>query len=392
VRRFQLVALDQALSSATNFATVLLAGVYLGGADFGAYALAGSLFGLTLAAARMSSSERLATPTRDHAQFVLAPITVVAVAVAAIVGSGLLLVVTERSVVIQWIIAGPLIVLNDRMRYAALIRRPVVAVAADATWFVVVVAAWSSIELGLLDGEIGLIVATAGGPAAGLFVLAAEGWRSVTAWTAVDLRAARSEVPYIADAWLQAAAVFISLAVVASTASLTVAGGARGVMLVFQPFVSLSYAGRLLIIGSSDERRVRAWPTIMLVASLAYSILIGGVLILAHAADSTPSIWDFGRITFVLVACGQVARAFHQGVVDVLRRTDPRGLLPARLVFAVVIVALTAPLVRRWELEGFALTFGVSYTIGAAVMWWRKRRDSASTAPVSDTVAGDGSH
>ncbi len=55
-------------------------------------------------------------------------------------------------------------------------------------------------------------------------------------------------------------------------------------------------------------------------------------------------------------------------MADVGRRFGSAGLVPARLVFAVLISVLTAPLVIAYGLFGFSLSMCLSFSLAAVVV------------------------
>jgi hypothetical protein len=183
-----------------------------------------------------------------------------------------------------------------------------------------------------------------------------------------DLRLSREELPFVADAFLVAAAVFVSLAIVGAVGDLASAGRSRILFLTFQPLVSLSYAGRLAVLRSQSESRVRRWPWVMLLTTALYSIVgfIGLRTVGRHWLTS--ELWQFSNATFVVFAVGQCGRSYHQGVADVRRRFGSEGLVLARVVFAVLAGVLTAPLVIVHGLFGFSLAMCISFVLAAVVV------------------------
>jgi hypothetical protein len=390
LNRAKFFAADQLVSSLSNFLTVLVAGIVLSASDFGAFAIGGSLFGLALGATRMTSSERLATqePPSGSTPAALLTLSVVVVVGCSLLGTGVLFLVTDRPVVLVWAAAAPAILLQDRLRFVALVRSPALATLSDTVWLAcVLVIAGIGVAGSLERPATELILLVVLGPLAASTVLLLP-LRSVLRFSITnDLRLSREELPFVADAFLVAAAVFVSLAIVGAVGDLASAGRARILYLVFQPLVSIAYAGRLVVLRSETAASTRKWPWVMLMGTIAYSVVGFAALQAFGRYRPESDLWRYSSAAFAVFSIGQCARAFHQGVADVGRRTGSQGLVRARLIFLVLTSFVTAPLVIAYGLFGFSLASCLSFSL-AAVAVDRTTRWRSTGTPSAQLVGG----
>ncbi len=367
--RGTIVALDQLTSSATNFVVVLVASRLFGASDFGAFALSLSAFSIALGVVRTTSSERLllARPTGSgRAAFV--PLSFLIALSALELGLLAIWLVTSSAGAAVWLIAAPVILLQDRMRYLALRVRPLCALASDGVWLVAAIAGWMVVRVDVLEALAAIRVVLVVGPVVGLAVLVLGLRGDVELVVEHDAAETLTESRFVLDSWILSSAVFVALSGVAALASLAVAGQVRLLFLIFQPFFSLAYVGRWGVLRARTETRLERWPIMIMIGSAVYGAAAIGALELFERLDLLPAVWRIGLGALVLNAIGQVARAYHQGVVDLLRRTLGPGLVGSRSVFAVVLMVTAPAFAGLWGTVGAALALSLSFGAGAVAI------------------------
>lgn len=379
-RRSVVFGADQAISSASNFLTAVAVASITDPAGFGAYALGGSLFALALAAGRMTSSERLLLD-RDGGRVSLATDSMLLIVALSTAGSILLWIGVGDSAVLAWTAATLPIIAQDRLRFVALTIRPSAAIAGDALWLVVLAAVWPAVWVGGLPSGVGATLITSVPPLASFLLIVVLVRRDVVVKIERDVTRSRSEFRFVLDPWVQAGAVFIAFLIAAAYGSLEIVGRARILVLLFQPFVSISYVGRLVVLRSSNQARIRRWPQFAASACAGYSVLLGALLVVAaQIGIDLREPWSFGPVAFVLMAIAQSARAFQQAVADLLRRSAPGTLVQARVAFAIVLICVVGPLVAWKGLVGLSGAWAVAYIVGAAAL--RRPDDIPPVEPV----------
>lgn len=361
----QVRALDQAISSGTNFVWLVAVTSVSSPSDFGAFGLATSLFAVALGATRTTVSERISLRV-DASRHAIASVTWVLVAAASIAAFAVLWLATDRPVTAVWLLLSVTILLQDRLRYVALGACPRVAVIADAVWLILVAIGWMWCATFDVGSAVSAWIVSLPGVVASIVVLAIGVRNFVRPTIERDLAASLAEWRYVLDTWLLAGAVFVALALIASLSSLAEAGSARVMLLLFQPFLSIVYAGRLRVLGRPDAD-VSRWPRSLAAACVIYGIVAGGVLAGLARAGAVPSVWKIGAPAFLLVTLSQVARSYHQGISDIARRRRPHGLLAARAVFAVVLVGVTSVTTGSHGAGGYAVALLLSFAAGAIV-------------------------
>jgi hypothetical protein len=364
-RRSIILGADQGVSSVSNFIATLAVASIATPAQFGAYALGGSLFALALAATRMTSSERLVLET-DRRRASIATDSMLFVGAVSTVASVVLWGIVGDPTVLAWAAAALPILAQDRLRFVALSKRPGVAIAGDALWLSMTGVLWLAVELAGVSGGPGSVLITSVPPLVSCLFLAVFVRRDIALRVERDIQPFRSEFHFVLDPWIQAGAVFVAFGIAAAVGSLETVGQARALLLLFQPFVSISYVGRLIVLRSRDETRIRRWPTVAAGSCAVYSALVGVAALIARASGlEAGDLWSFAPASFVLMAVAQSARAFHQSVADLLRRSSPGRLVRARLTSAVLLVAGIGPLVAWRELIGLTGAWAAAYIGGA---------------------------
>lgn len=367
-RRSILLGADQVVSSVSNFVTALAVASITSPAEFGAYALGGSLFALALAAARTTSSERLVMESdRGRAAF-----TTNSMLLVATLSAGAAVVLwwsIGDAVVLAWAAAAFPILAQDRLRFVALSWHPSAAITGDGLWLAVLAVTWFWVWYGDLPAGRGSALITSVPPLVSFLVLAVLVRNDIAVRVERDVRRFGAEFHFVLDPWLQAGAVFMAFGLAAAFGSLETVGRARALVLLFQPFVSISYVGRLIVLRSRDDAQIRRWPALSAGACAVYSGLIGVAAVFASETFLEPGdLWSFGPLAFVLMAIAQCARAFHQSVADLLRRSSPDRLVRARLAFAILLVAAVGPLVAWRDLVGLTAAWSGAYVVGAFVI------------------------
>jgi hypothetical protein len=297
--------------------------------------------------------------------------------VAVLLGSvcaACLAAIVEDGAASVWCIAIAVFLIQDRLRFVALRFKIRAALAADTVWLFVVLG--TIVYLVVAEPKSSLLVASAvtlPGPLLSIAVLAVALRNQLMVGVNGDGVATARESPYVADALLLAGGVFVALAITGGASSLATSGMARVLLFVYQPLFSLAYAGRILALRAPGSKVVRAWPIVLASATAIYGSAVLVVQRVAGVWLTLPDAWTWPILAVVTVGLGQVARAYHQGLADRARAGYPNGLVSARLWFAMVLVALTAALVPRWGINGFALASLVAFALGATVigLQWR---------------------
>jgi hypothetical protein len=362
----QEVVVDQIVSSGTNFMWFVAAGAATTSDGFGGFAIASSLFAVALGAARATSSERLGASGSDRHHGVVTQSTLWII-LALGIGSVIVYWAYPSPATAFWIVAGPLVLIQDRMRYVAYVFRPVVSLVSDLAWLLAVLVSWiGALAWGDMPAVwLGLSLVV--GPAVGL-VIAFVGCHGALIWR-VDRDSAmvRSELPFVIDGWLLAATVFAVLAFIGAVGSLTQAGSVRVLLLLFHPFFSLGYIGRWFTITDDRELGRRRWPRQLTLAAAAYVVVLTCGLIAVRPIWSGSGFGGVWSASYWLVALSQVARAFHQGVSDVARRTTSDGLVRARIAFGFATCAAVVVLASAGGLLSWAIALFVGFLSGALV-------------------------
>lgn len=367
--RGRIVALDQVTSSATNFLVVLVASRLFGAADFGAFAISLSAFGIALGVVRTTSSERLLLDRSTRTgRAALVPLSFLIVLLAAELGLLAIWLVTSSEGAAVWLVAAPMILLQDRMRYLALSLRPLLALASDGVWLVAAIAGWVVASLDVLGALPAMRVVLLVGPVIGLMVLVLGLRADVEPVVALDAAETLTESRFVLDSWILSSGVFVALAGIAAMATLAVAGQVRLLFLIFQPFFSMAYVGRWVVLQARSRTQLDRWPIMITVGSAVYAAAAIGALELLEHLDLLPAVWHIGFGALVLNAIGQVARAFHQGVVDLLRRTLRPVLIRSRAIFAVILMVTGPAFAGLWGIEGAALALMLSFGAGAVAI------------------------
>lgn len=373
-RSERMLVIDQAASSASNFVWLLAASILLKPDDFGAFGIGATGFGLVLGTVRTTSHERLAIDAtgarrsetsgtvRRHAVSSTTPLLLLALWALAIV---VVWIRTGNNVWAMWLVAAPLMIVQDRLRYVALVERPVVAVRSDLAWLVTVMIVWAVASTSSLDGRSATWLVVMVPVILAIGVASAGTVDLISAAVDRDLRRSLREVPFVVDAWLLSGSVLLALVIVAGAGSLSDSGRARVLLLVFQPLFSLAYAGRLAVLGGRGSRTM--WPWILATFAAGYGFAATAVVAIVARNATVPAAWQIGVPTMMVVTAAHVARGLHQGLSDLARRTDHRGLFLARASFAALLVGATAILTPRYDVLGFAIALSVAFWGGAIV-------------------------
>lgn len=361
-----LIVLDQLISSGGNLAWMVSAALLLEAEDFGAFSLGWSFVAIAVGGVRYTSSERLVRERVTDRRALITSSWLLVTIISTVGLLGLWAILGTIGIGI-WIAACPLVLIQDRLRYLTMSNRPGKVVFADAIWLAV-------IGLGLvgnladgLGARSTVVLASVGGPALSAAVLLLAMFPRLD-WTIErDLNLVRAEAPFVLDAWIMAAAVFIAQALIGALDSLATVGTVGVLLLLFQPFYSIAYAGRWVVIGARSSERLRRWPSALASVALIYSLAVGAGFWLAHVIWTLPAVWHVGAAAFSIAAFGQVARAFHSGLTDLARREATDGLIAARATFALCLLVTTAGLVPTLGVAGAALSYTLSFLVGAGV-------------------------
>jgi O-antigen/teichoic acid export membrane protein len=399
------VAVDQAVSSASNFLLALLVAQSATAADFGRFAIATSVYWLVLGGVRALIAEPLlilqARDGRSPAQMSsavglainLALLgSVVGVAVTALHGPG----------PIGWLLVTlPVLVWQDVLRYCAFsLGRPIEALVSDATWLL------------LFLGIGGLVLVLGGAPGVSDWLVLWAGCAAVPAVTAsvrVGVwpawsrqrdwwsRSRRQAVPMLGDFAVLSVSENGFVLLLPLVTSFALLGQVKAALVVSGPLSVVMTAASvaalpLLARGDGPDRKVPVRAGVLAGACMAAVAVCFALVLLvippAWGHRLFGDVWTGIGVLPVLIALYFAVLCFNQGAVLVLRAIgEVRRLLVGRLVLApasVVVPLVAARLGGATALGVAAIALGAVY----GLTWWsivarvRRRSPAVAAEPV----------
>ena len=383
---------DQALASASNIATGVVAAKALDRQAFGAFGLAFVIYTLAVGLTRAFVTEPLVSlysivRTDDSMRPVLRAATGAAtdlgIAMAIVVG-----IMAAALGGVSWIAMGglalvlPTLVLQDAWRFCFVAwGRPRAAVVNDAIW-----CATQAVSLGILLTMTHLTLLTivlwwgGSGAAAGILgcvqAAAIPKLRSSTRW----IREHRQlSWRYAADFAIATGYSQVTLLALGAVAGLAALGAIRGALVFFGPIVVL-FGGTYLALGAEGARLKnvpRRLRRMMVYAScvlflVAMTSLLLGLAIPSHIGRTLfGDTWIPARAVVVPVGLAVLGNCVAAGAVVGLRAlAAAKATLRGRL--AVAPVAVVAPLIGAMSgARGFAVGMAIASWFGALI-WWRQ--------------------
>jgi O-antigen/teichoic acid export membrane protein len=406
IRRTAWAVGDQALSSATNFALVVMAARTLSRAGFGGFAIALAVYAVALGLSRAVCSEPLAvrSSTSDiEAARVDARAALGAAVVTGLAAAGVTALVTGAiggavaAAGLPLALAMPALLLQDAWRYACItVRRPADAFASDATWAIVQTALFVVVASAHL-GAGGAVGAWGGGALAG----------SGVAWIRSGLgpqpHRAREWVRTHRELWPRYAAEFVAaaggwqmtLVAVAAFGNLAAVGALRGaqalvgplnVFFLAVPLVGITEGARLWRSGRAEPRKFAAW----LSAGLATLAVLWGAALAALPAGAGRALlgatWPDARALWVPIVIVMAGVGAGLGALAGLRVVgDARASLAGGLTVAPL--TMVASVTGAWlgGTRGAAWGWAIASVIGVGI-WWRQLARAGRSAPHGSVI------
>lgn len=407
-RRVTWTIADQALASATNIGTAVVAARSLDRQAFGAFGLAFTLYLLVLGACRALVTEPLLSRCSRMTATELEPKSPQVIGAAAGVGivSALLLLVASPLIggpagQALWALAVvlPGLLVQDAWRYYFVTAgRPSSAVWNDAVWCItqlVLLAALASAHAFTLVtvivwwGLSGVAAGLAGCIVARTVPALSSTWRWIGANRDLGAR-------YGADFLTASGAGHGTLLALGAIAGLVALGALRATQVYFGP-INVLFGGIYLALVpegarlAADPRRLHRLMTLASAALVAASgtWLVVGLLLPDRAGQTLfGASWDGVRTLLVPVGVGVLGGAVAGGGMAGLRALSAaQATLRARVIGLPVLVA--APLVGATAgARGFAFGLAAATWAGAAIWWWQFERALRAPTHLSDPVHG----
>ncbi|HUR17785.1 MAG TPA: hypothetical protein VMZ51_02465 [Acidimicrobiales bacterium] len=393
---------DQALSSATNIGTAVVAARVLDRQAFGAFGLAFAVYLLVLGGCRALVTEPLVSLYSNLRPATIAPL--IRAATGAAVGIG---VVFAAGVAVMGAALGgaggralaalalvlPGLLLQDSWRYCFVAAgRPEAAVANDAIWCVVQAATLVVLAVG---GHLGLVVIVLWWGGAGT-VAAVAGCRQATMMPAVF--SARRWVTehwhlggrYTTEFVAATGAGQATLLGLGAIAGLTALGAVRGAQVFFGPinvlfggiYLALAAEGSRLRTEPRQLRRLMALASGALMVAGACWLFLGLALPVSAGHHFFGDNWGPSRELLVPVGLAVLGGGAAAGAIAGLRSlAAAQASLRARLYGLPVVLA--APLAAAAKgPKAFAVGLALATWVGA-VIWWRQFEQELNSPPAA---------
>jgi O-antigen/teichoic acid export membrane protein len=380
-------AVDQALSSASNFLLAVLVAQTVTAAGFGRFAVATSAYWIVLGALRALISEPLlillARQRGPRAVMSSALGLAVTVALAGSLAGAALLPVDGARPVAAVLISLPVLIWQDTVRYCAFsLERPVEALISDAIWLgsLLAAGAWvlfSSVDLTVTEWLFlwaGCAIVPAVAASIRLSVWPAlrgqQGW-----WS----RSRRQGMPMLGDFAVLSLSDYVGVFLLPLVASFALLGQWKAAQTVSGPLSILMTAGSLAALPAlarrwEQHRVVPLRAGLMIGAGLA-TVAFGYGLVLLVVPDSWGELlfgdaWVGVGVLPALIAFQFAVIGINQGALFTLRAIGGvRPVVVARLVLLPVGIAV--PLgAASFESPGVLGAALIALTVVYGVVWW----------------------
>jgi hypothetical protein len=405
-------ALDQGLSSATNFASAALVAGLLSNLDFGGWAIAYATFVVILSTIRTWAGDAALIVAPAAEPMVVRSLVggAATVAVASGAAAGALLAAgafavggATRLALLALAVCLPALMLQDCLRLCLLaVNRPRLACANDGLWLAGSVAALMILRLTDRDSVMLAMLAWAGpaGPCALLALRQAHARVSIAAarhW----VRSIRAIVPSLLGAhtcYLIASMTMVSV-VVGLVGNARSAGSIRAAQTLYGP-VTVALAARALYTQPVVVRRLAAGQAVLgqarhvSLSGAALTVLCAVVLwgtptsigkrVFGHSWDGAHSLVPaMGLVIFV--------SALMSGAAVALRASrNVTTLLRVNLIAALVLVPTTWWWADRGSPRGALASYAILSGGSAVALWMSASRALRRTQPASFTLVGSG--
>ena len=404
--RIAWVVVDQALSSASNIGTGIIAARSLDRQAFGAYGLAFTIYVLTVGTTRALITEPMVSLYSRAEPGALRTVMRAATGSAVAIGLAVAVVVATAAALLGGpaghalavlAIAMPGLLLQDAWRYCFVTAvRPRASVVNDALWCLIQAATLVILLRAPHVSLTAIMVWWAGaGVLAGLIgcaqARATPALKSIMTWLRKHRELSSRYALEYTVATGSSQATVLALGAIAGLAAL---GAIRGTQVFFGP-IGVLFGGAYLTFGA-EGARLRAHPErlnrLMLACSgalfvvCAASLAVGIALPRQIGRSLFGDTWDTARQVLIPVGIAFLGNCVAAGGVVGLRAlAAARASLRARLLGLPVAVA--APVIGAlWGAHGFAIGLAIA-SWAAAAIWWRQFvRALAEDLPPADVV------
>lgn len=397
-RRVGLGLVDQAVSSLTNFALVLLVARAVGQREFGAFSLVLVTYQLVLVVSRALVTDplvvRFSTGDSDRRTRVAEEAT--GAAIVAAVPVGILMVAAGSFVgdslggpMVALGITLPGLLLQDTWRFSfGAAGRPGKAVVNDLVWGVLqlLVIAWLTISYEPAIRDLVLSWGATGCIAGVLGMVQARSTPSLTnsiRWLRENLDVSRM---YVAESIASTGGLALALYLISLVAGLSTVGAVRGAQVLFGPVMvlylsmSLVAAPEAVRLHDRSPDRLKGW--VHSLAGLLTLVTIGWSLLLILVPRSVGTellgaTWDASRAVTPLLAIAVAADGFGTSYAMGLRvrgRAD-RSLFARLAGSPLILIGAGAGAVTAGA-KGAAVGLSIGYVTIASLAWFQFRRTS----------------
>jgi O-antigen/teichoic acid export membrane protein len=378
--------LSQALSSASNFALVVVIARTATPEVFGAFAVAYAATQLLVLMARSAIGDTLAvTDTSERRPAVGAAVVLALAASAIVTGVGLL---WPQPLLGRWLAifaaSLPVLAWNEVQRGAAFaLQRPAVAAASDGIWVAVQVTGWVvAFTADAATPVVLLTVWVAGGVAGGVVVsrwLGVPTVRGAFGWLSRHRRLAGG---FAAEMLMPIAAMQAAMYAVAIVAGLAAAGGLQGAQSLLGPVRTMQAGVAAVALPEASSRahtgRLWAYSLWLSIGLAAASAVVAGVLALLPEPVGRQLLgdtWPIAATVVIPVGATLVLSGAAVGPVLGFRVMHATGsLLAFRLEQAALLMAFGVGGAVVAGLQGAAYGLAVAHLVLLPVAWTRFRR------------------
>lgn len=362
-----LFGIDQVLSSLSNAVLAFTVLASASAEDFGRFSMGLGVLGIAVGVVRSGilEWELLDDQRRTPVRMLLRRSTVVALAIS-ILGMGVMaaLRVVPVDIAVLFVAASLTSAGCDALRFAAFARgRPLEACLVDGTWLVGMLV---SIAMLAGSGHLALgsaLVAYSLSGVAGLLIGVGRADRDRPAQEGRRPLGLRRTL-FGSDFLLNVISGYGVTLVLPAFFGLSLLGAFRGVITLFQPYTTLSYALRLWQLARLDW--AGASPRTPVLAA-AVQGAVGGLYAIPVLAlystgvlDSVDSLSSVGLGALAIGACGEVARVVSQVAFDLARARDALGVAVGNRVVQLVLLVGGTVVLTHWT--------GIAGTLAARVL------------------------
>lgn len=382
---------DQLISSGSNFAVVALVAATSSVDEFGAFAVAYTVYALALGVQRAVGGEILLLRVEQESdRLALDGARLVGLATLLGIASGALL--AFASLAVEPEVAGnlralgavlPFLLAQDALRYYFFAsRRPTEAVLNDAVWAALALVPFATIAFLAVDTSPNLLILIWGAGAAVSAILGLTRARTAPRlegfhlWFSEDRRRVSS---FLADFVLTAGAFLLALQMISIIAGIGAIAAMHGAQLLFTPFAAVVSGARIIILPAlanvSHRPNTELRRRVRIAAQILYGFAIGWAALVLVVPDPIGRVilgdtWSAAKPLLPWVAVYWVARTGALPALDGLRALGGGRRL-------VALGAITGSLIMIAAVAGSWLDGALGATIGltgallvSVVLWW----------------------